>query len=59
MVRWLLAIAIVSVGVGTETPARADVDSDRAAMTERLQRWTVAFNARDAADSEQSGEIAL
>ncbi|MFK4447937.1 uncharacterized protein (TIGR02246 family) [Caballeronia udeis] len=49
MVKWLLAIAVVSAGVGAVTPARADVDSDRAAITERLQRWRVAFNARDAA----------
>ena len=31
------------------TPVRADPDSDRAAITERLERWTAAFNARDAA----------
>jgi uncharacterized protein (TIGR02246 family) len=49
MIRWLLAIAAVLTGVGAGTSARADVDSDRAAITERLQRWTVAFNARDAA----------
>ncbi|QIE26526.1 hypothetical protein SBC1_41980 (plasmid) [Caballeronia sp. SBC1] len=49
MIRWLLAIATVLAGVGAATPARADVDSDRAAITDRLRRWTVAFNARDAA----------
>jgi uncharacterized protein (TIGR02246 family) len=49
MIRWLLAIAAVLAGVGAATSAHADVDSDRAAITERLQRWTVAFNARDAA----------
>jgi uncharacterized protein (TIGR02246 family) len=31
------------------TPACADPNSDKAAITERLQRWTAAFNARDAA----------
>ena len=49
MIRWLLAIAFVLAGVGAGTPAHADVDSDKAAITARLQRWTVAFNARDAA----------
>ena len=49
MIRWLLAIAAVLAGIGAATSARADVDSDRAAITERLRRWTVAFNARDAA----------
>ena len=29
-------------------PARADPDADRAAIAGRLQRWTAAFNARDA-----------
>jgi hypothetical protein len=33
----------------TATFASADPASDRAAITERLQRWTAAFNARDAA----------
>jgi steroid delta-isomerase len=32
----------------TATSARADPDADRAAITERLQRWAAAFNARDA-----------
>jgi len=49
MIRWLLAIAVVLAGVGAATLARADVESDRVAITDRLQRWTVAFNARDAA----------
>jgi len=49
MIRWLLAIAAVLAGLGAATSARADQDSDRAAITDRLQRWTVAFNARDAA----------
>ncbi|CAN7191096.1 YybH family protein [Caballeronia sp. 15711] len=49
MIRWLLAIAVVLSSVSVVTPAHADVDSDKAAILERLQRWTMAFNARDAA----------
>jgi uncharacterized protein (TIGR02246 family) len=49
MIRLLLAMAIVLAAVDAATPARADVDSDTAAITNRLQRWTEAFNARDAA----------
>lgn len=49
MIRWLLAIAALLASVGAMTSARADADSDRAAITERLRRWTVAFNTRDAA----------
>jgi len=49
MSRLLLAMAIVFTAVGAATSARADVDSDTAAITNRLQRWTEAFNARDAA----------
>jgi len=49
MNRLLLAMAIVLTAVSAATPARADVDSDAAAITIRLQRWTEAFNARDAA----------
>jgi uncharacterized protein (TIGR02246 family) len=49
MIRLLLAMAVVLAAVGAATPARADVNSDKAAITDRLQRWTVAFNARDAA----------
>ncbi|MFM0729631.1 nuclear transport factor 2 family protein [Paraburkholderia sediminicola] len=49
MIRLLLAMAVVFAAVGAVTPAHADVNSDRAAITDRLQRWAVAFNARDAA----------
>jgi steroid delta-isomerase len=45
----LLAMSIVFTAVGAATPARADVDSDTAAITNRLLRSTEAFNARDAA----------
>lgn len=30
------------------TPARADDEADKAAITDRLQRWAAAFNSRDA-----------
>jgi uncharacterized protein (TIGR02246 family) len=49
MIRLLLAMVIVLAAVGAAAPAHADVDSDTAAITNRLQRWTEAFNARDAA----------
>ncbi|MFM0740878.1 nuclear transport factor 2 family protein [Paraburkholderia xenovorans] len=49
MIRLLLAMVIVFTAVGASTSARADGDSDTAAITNRLQRWTQAFNARDAA----------
>lgn len=44
-----LAIATVLAGIAAATSAHADVASDKAAITGRLQRWTAAFNARDAA----------
>jgi uncharacterized protein (TIGR02246 family) len=49
MIRRLLTIAAVLAGVVVAMPARSDVDSDKAAITERLSRWADAFNARDAA----------
>jgi steroid delta-isomerase len=49
LISLLLAMSIVFTAVGAATPARADVDSDTAAITNRLLRWTEAFNARDAA----------
>lgn len=49
MAKRLLAIAVVLVGVGALTSARADTASDKAAITARLRAWTAAFNARDAA----------
>jgi uncharacterized protein (TIGR02246 family) len=41
-----LILAMVVAAVATS--ARADSASDQAAIRERLQRWTAAFNARDA-----------
>jgi steroid delta-isomerase len=49
MARWLMAIVAVLAGVGATTAACADMSSDKAAITERLEHWTAAFNARDAA----------
>jgi uncharacterized protein (TIGR02246 family) len=48
MIRRLLTIATVLLSVVAATPAHSDVGSDKAAITERLQRWAEAFNARDA-----------
>lgn len=49
MLKALLAISAILAGVGATTPALADVDADKAAITARLQRWTEAFNTRDPA----------
>ncbi len=40
-----LAIAVVAMAFA---PAHADDATDKAAITQRLQRWTADFNARDA-----------
>jgi uncharacterized protein (TIGR02246 family) len=42
----LIAIALTAVTMQT---AQADSDADKAAIVQRLQRWTEAFNAKDAA----------
>jgi uncharacterized protein (TIGR02246 family) len=42
----LVAIALTAAAVQT---AAADSDADKAAIVQRLQRWTAAFNAQDAA----------
>jgi uncharacterized protein (TIGR02246 family) len=44
--RCLFAIACF---LAATVSARADADADRAAITARLQHWTTAFNAHDAA----------
>jgi uncharacterized protein (TIGR02246 family) len=44
----IIIVSLLAVKAMT-TLARADPDSDRAAITERLQRWTTAFNTHDAA----------
>jgi steroid delta-isomerase len=43
-VAWTLLLSAAAV-----TSALADTDPDRLAITQRLQSWTTAFNARDAA----------
>jgi hypothetical protein len=42
-------IVVLAAAVAAATFARADSVSDQAAIRERLQRWTAAFNSRDAA----------
>jgi uncharacterized protein (TIGR02246 family) len=46
--RAVMALCLLAAQAGV-MPACADPDSDRTAITERLRRWTAAFNARDAA----------
>jgi uncharacterized protein (TIGR02246 family) len=41
-----IVIALSATATGT---ALADADSDKAAIVQRLQQWTAAFNAKDAA----------
>ncbi len=42
----LSVIGLVAIFAAT-LPARADPESDKAAITERLRHWTAAFNAHD------------
>ena len=49
MHRCRLALLLISACVGVSIAARADDATDKAAITERLNHWTTAFNARDAA----------
>jgi uncharacterized protein (TIGR02246 family) len=42
------AAAVGLLTCATTVPAWADADADKAAIVERLRRWTEAFNARDA-----------
>jgi steroid delta-isomerase len=44
---WIIVFCLLAANP-IATSASADPDSDRAAITERLQRWTAAFNAHDA-----------
>lgn len=46
--RSAVLVAIILIAA-TLAPAHADDAADGAAITQRLQRWTAAFNARDAA----------
>lgn len=50
MSRSKLAIDAVSACIGTTLSVRADMNSDKAAIRERLVRWTEAFNARNVAE---------
>jgi ketosteroid isomerase-like protein len=47
-VRVIVAFLALSVLVAAAPAARADAASDKAAIIERLRRWTDAFNAKDA-----------
>jgi len=49
--RWLAAIVALATVVGVTAPALADPAADRAAIVQRFERWTEAFNAKDAAGS--------
>lgn len=49
--RWLAAIAALAITVGVTAPAFADPAADRAAIIQRFERWTDAFNAKDVAGS--------
>ena len=47
--RFLVTIAAVAAAVAMTAPARAGSAADEAAIMQRLQRWTTAFNAKDTA----------
>ena len=49
--RWVAAIVALAAVVGATAPAFADPAADRAAIIQRFERWTAAFNAKDAAGS--------
>lgn len=50
MIRNRSAVLVATIPiVATLAPAHADDVADGAAITQRLQRWTAAFNAKDAA----------
>jgi ketosteroid isomerase-like protein len=46
--RRLVPVIAIALTVATIQAARADADADKAAIVQRLQRWTAAFNAKDA-----------
>ena len=48
MLRWSLTIAAAMALAVSPRMVHADANSDRAAITQTLQRWADAFNARDA-----------
>lgn len=45
--RWLAALVALAVVVGATVPALADPAADRAAILQRFELWTAAFNAKD------------
>ena len=45
----MTAFVLACLAVGPMTPARANADADKAAITKRLYKWADAFNARDSA----------
>jgi uncharacterized protein (TIGR02246 family) len=47
--RSLIIILCLLIAKAMATSARADTDSDKAAIAKRLQSWTAAFNAHDTA----------
>jgi steroid delta-isomerase len=47
--RRLVTFLAIALTVADIQAARADADADKAAIVQRLQRWTAAFNAKDAA----------
>src|SRR5262245_9898524 len=46
-----LATAVAALAIAIATAPRAQPPSDEAAIRQRLERWTAAFNARDVAGS--------
>ena len=49
MARRLLLVLVAAVVAAAAAPARADPAADEAAIRQRLEHWTAAFNARDSA----------
>jgi ketosteroid isomerase-like protein len=49
--RYFATLFTVAAIVATTTAPRADSAADEAAIRQRLERWTAAFNARDVAGS--------
>jgi len=43
----ILPLAVIAAAVTVTAPARADSAADEAAIRQRLERWTAAFNAKD------------
>jgi uncharacterized protein (TIGR02246 family) len=45
--RWIRLAVVTALVTTAMTSARADPAADKAAIMDRLQRWTAAFNAKD------------